>query len=502
MSMIQADKDMRRSSIFGPMQVIISTLSYAILYPLILSKSGLEVLGLWSFVVSMSLYMGLSDVGFSITLTRKLSRSSRDKAVQSYPDYATAIWFYKFISLALCVFWLMGQVWIYEFLPKIYDANAFVIVVLVLIVGSSQQLIAQMDAAVLTGIHETYITKLVGGVLPLVRLSIGALGAYWARPLEGICAAILIENIFKSVLFRARIRQVLPGWAAEYRRTPIRQYIRHIGTMMRDGRHIYMISLGNLLREPIFRIIIMVSLGYAAAGVYDIVKRIPDLIRSLLVGGSQSYLPAYARLAAANDYESTEKLTQKLVLMLCAGGALLLGGYYACGDLLLNIWLPQLPEGAFADSRIMCIWASITLVNVPYWFFMQAAHRERLAAASLWLHTVSVLALFPLKAIADIDLSQMLLYWCLTSLFSQSLLYYYVQREFGFFWRTISRMLPAVLVAVVIVMCINLARGALSGRQVAPIWVLATSMCTGAMVWTLAIFSPLYSEIRDNLKFW
>ena len=38
-------RDIRRSSIYGAAQILVGVVTYAVLYPLILEKSGLEVVG-------------------------------------------------------------------------------------------------------------------------------------------------------------------------------------------------------------------------------------------------------------------------------------------------------------------------------------------------------------------------------------------------------------------------------------------------------------------------
>lgn len=478
-------RDIRRSSIYGAAQILVGVVTYAVLYPLILEKSGLEVVGLWSLAMAMSAYMTLSDVGFSITLTRKISSAgTRDEAASFYGDYLTSVRFYVGVFIGLSLMWLLAQSVCSDMLPLFYGRLALVWTILLLILATGVQLVAQLNGAVLAGIHETFYIKKVGCFLPVCRLVIGGLGAYWARPLEGIVLAILFENLLSCLLFHWRIKKVFPQWgrAGSY---PQGRYWRRLWRLMRDGRDIYLISLGNMFREPVFRAMIVYILGFAAAGLYDIAKRVPDMIRSLLVGGSQSYMPAFGRLLAQGDLAAVEGWVRRMVAFLCAGGALFLGGFYACGGDLFAVWLPSLPPSAFAGARIMTIWAGITLINVPYWYLIQAANRERAAALSMWSHSGLILLLIPLNAWASFELSDLLIYWCATSLVAQILLYAAVQRSLGLFWRTISPAVYYVFVGLVMIVAIWAWRsvGFVGGGE-SRLVSLATNAVVGLLCWT------------------
>ena len=54
----------------GPLRVLVPAGGYAILYPIILSVSGAEVLGLWSVLASAFAYLNVADVGFSQIIVR------------------------------------------------------------------------------------------------------------------------------------------------------------------------------------------------------------------------------------------------------------------------------------------------------------------------------------------------------------------------------------------------------------------------------------------------
>ncbi len=452
MSVPKLQMDIRRSSLFGPIQVLLNTLSYVLLYPIIIRVSGLDVLGLWSLLVSISLYISLTDVGFSITITRKLSAVVDEGGLNEVvDDYRVARIFYYLLVGGLAVIWVTIQYWVVDSSLQVYSAEALRLSILLLIIGTGIQLVAQLDMATLVGFHQTYYAKKIETVVPAVRLVVGIYAAMIGRPLEGLAIALIVANFVKIPLFRMRRLSECPTWGTDNTDLSFAMVYRRLIKMISDGRHIYVISLGSLLREPIFRVVVTLTLGLSAAGVYDVAKRIPDLLRNLLVGGAQSFLPAYGHLLKNGMKSEVEQITKIIVRYLTLSGAILLGAYFLLAEAIISFWLPGVNDQMVYGSRIMCVWASITLVNVPYWYLLQAAHMEKNVAWSMWAHTASILLLVPICLNFEMMLSEMLIFWCVTSVLAQGVLYYHVQREFGFWYRTVSPAVISYSVAVILV---------------------------------------------------
>ncbi len=64
-------RDLKLSVLTGPLTFIVPVLSYLFLYPIILSRSSLEVLGIWSLYVTTVSFFTVADIGFSQHLIRE-----------------------------------------------------------------------------------------------------------------------------------------------------------------------------------------------------------------------------------------------------------------------------------------------------------------------------------------------------------------------------------------------------------------------------------------------
>jgi len=94
--------DVFRAVLIGPLRFLVPVLGYFILYPILLKHAGLAVLGLWSLLSTLMIYVGMADVGFSQLITREAGRDRDEAALEKVRrDYLTARRVYFFIAVIL-----------------------------------------------------------------------------------------------------------------------------------------------------------------------------------------------------------------------------------------------------------------------------------------------------------------------------------------------------------------------------------------------------------------
>ena len=74
-----AKRDLKLSVLTGPLTFIVPVLSYLFLYPIILSRSNLGVLGIWSLYVTTVSFFTVADIGFSQHLIREAGVDREEK---------------------------------------------------------------------------------------------------------------------------------------------------------------------------------------------------------------------------------------------------------------------------------------------------------------------------------------------------------------------------------------------------------------------------------------
>jgi O-antigen/teichoic acid export membrane protein len=460
----RAGKDLKLTALAGPVQIIVTTLFVLTIYPIILDRSGLEVLGLWSLTATTAMYMNLTDIGFSTLLMRKVVRlTSLEDLGEIRKDLVASRRFYCFAVAGVMFLWIIYAFVMQNKLHEVYPRGYFVGAVSVLIVATYFQLQAQLYFSILSGIHETYITQIVNGVLPVVRFAPGIIGALMLHPIEGLAIGVLIHNYLKSYVGRYLLLKKLPTLLDASFPIKMAESWRRSMLLMKEGWHFYSISVGFILREPLFRLVITLTLGLATTGVYDMAMKIPFVLRSIITSGTKAFFPSFTSLYTELEKDHIKLILQKIVGILVVFGVVVFGCYFLLVDIILRIWLGEVPEGLIDATRMFTIWSSITLLNVPYWFLLQASGNERIAALSLWMHTFLILLLCPASFLYDFSLLDYIIYWTVASLITQMYIYFCVEKMLGLFLNTMvnAKQILFIISGIVLVVGSIVAREAI-----------------------------------------
>lgn len=436
------------------MRVGLPVLAYALLYPIILERSGLEVLGLWSLIASLTAVVGLANFGFATLMIRSVSAAGSDPDLGEIArDQAVAIRFYVAVTAVVLAIWLVvaGPLLDHTGVRAVYGTGPLVAAVALQIVTLGISITAQLDSAVLIGSHQTYAVHTIDAFSPLIRYLVALGGAVWAQPIEGFVLGAFLATVLQFVAYRLRLRRQVPAWRLQSRRVPLGETIPRCLALMRRSAHFYTISIGYVVREPVFRTVIAHALGLKAVGVYEIASRIPATIRELTAVGASSLLPAFSHFHARGSSDQLHRLIRQglIVLMACTHTALLT---YALGaPPFLALWLPAVPADLVTATRIATTFWAITVVNIPFWYLLQANGNEKAAAASLWSHTIAIVLLYPMAMMVTFSLAAMLWYWVATSILTQLAIFAAAERSAGAVRPTLlSRPLMALVVRLIL----------------------------------------------------
>ena len=98
------------SVLIGPLKFIVPTLSYLVLYPLMISRTSIEVVGLWSLFATIISFIGMTDIGFSQLLIRDAGPDRSQHYSNVYADYITAQRCYILILLVLITIFIVTSI--------------------------------------------------------------------------------------------------------------------------------------------------------------------------------------------------------------------------------------------------------------------------------------------------------------------------------------------------------------------------------------------------------
>jgi O-antigen/teichoic acid export membrane protein len=494
-------RDAGLTVLLGPLRYIVPIVAYLFLYPLILSKSGAEVLGIWSLLGAVASFITFADIGFSTLLAREAGRDRTPADLKLiYADYLAAQRAYVALMLLLILAFNLLASQILAPLETVYSLGSLRVSVTLILLGVMIQLMAKLDASILSARQDNYMVQTVAIVAPTFLFSAAVAGAVVMRPVEGLAVGTVLSGLVMIAAYRWRLSRRHPEWRSGRFPMSWREALSKVLNLTRRGWHLYSISVGMLLREPLFRFVIAFALGLQAVAVYDIAMRVTRSARDAVATGFRVLYPSFAYFHRTGERDRTIELAQLSLFVLLPLGTAGLGLLIGAADLLMSLWLRDLPDQLVRATQILAVWNIVTLANVPFWFLLQATHNERAAAFSLWAHTGCILLVIPLSQLVRFDLPGLLVYWTATALLTQVLIYTHVHMRLSLFWPVVFRprlvTLYAMSLAFVSVAFLVAARGHPSLGQ--PLLYLVVSLVAFLSGATAIVWSPLLGFVRSS----
>lgn len=428
-------RDLGKSVLLGPLRLIIPSMGYLALYPLLLRRYGAEVLGLWALLAVMTSAFGAADIGFSQLLRREVDPNDDVPALRERrADYSTAQIVYGLVFVGGGLVVLLGASMISGAVRGVYDPSPFIGSIVVLLAASTLQLALQLDDAVLAALQDASYAHAVRAATPILMLIGAFAGAFTGFPIEGLSLGTLVANASTLALLRRRLHTHHDVWAAAGTQLFGGSSIRRIGRVAKRGMHFYSIALGTIARDPLARVVIASVLGLAAVAVWDVAMRVTRLVRDLVTSGVVVLYPSLAFLSRARDHAEMVRLMQLALILVTVLGGAGLGLVAGLADMLLPVVFPELQGDLAGTTRVLAVWSYITLLNVPFWYALQATGFERHAAWSLWAHTASLALLIPLGPRFSFGIIGLAGYWTASAVVTQVLIFYQAHRRLDLFW--------------------------------------------------------------------
>ncbi len=432
----QVKRDLKLSVLTGPLTFIVPVLSYLFLYPIILTHSSLEVLGIWSLYVTTVSFFTVADIGFSLHLMREAGTDrDEDVLIKLKKESLSAKRFYLLLGLFGIAIVLILKNSLFSYAENVYSSSALFYSALILVIGTTLQLLSSLDAAILSARADNYFVKLVRSVSPIFTYGIAIIGALFYTPIEGFAVGFLLANFFLLIVYYKRIKKKHTTWSRINITLTLKETSERLKELFKQGWQLYSVSLGMILRQPVIRYVIAIIMGLPAVGIFDIAMRVTTTSRDVITSGFASLYPSFSYYYRNKERDKLIEIITISLMVLIPVGAVSLVILVFFPELIYSVWLGDFPVGIISATIILAVWQFITILNVPFWYLLQASHHEKVAAIAIWAHTISVLLLLPLVFTGiNISLDQLLIYWMITALLTQVLIYFFVESKLSMFW--------------------------------------------------------------------
>ena len=346
-------------------QVICVGLVYFLLYRYLLRQIGVEMLGVWSIVLSTSSLANLANFGVADSVLRFVALFIKEENPDKLKKliFTSSIFLGGLFLLIALIMFPFADLLLRMVLPiKFLDAGLSILPysLLCLILNA----LNSIYSSVLDGMQRNYQRNLIF-VLSSVML---LLSAYFFVPkyhLLGTAIAQVCQSVFAlvgcsvSVIFRVKYNPLRWNWD----KGVFKQIFSY-------GLKFQFISLASMLNEPVTKILLGKFGGIAFAGYYEMANRVLSQAKGVIASSTQSLVPVMVNLSKdIKEVQTFYKQVFSNVLFFSISGMsiLVLGGH-----ILSIYWIGSYQPVFYYTLLILALCLIINMVSAPGYFFYMA----------------------------------------------------------------------------------------------------------------------------------
>ena len=320
------------------MQILATTVVGIILPPILLSRLGMEVYGIWALIMLVNAYVALLDLGLQSGLIKLIAEAEVRKDTRRILLLMnTSLWVYVgifFVSCGVAFSW--GAVlakWLLNSLP---DPSAYIRIFQTYLVISLSGLLTIPFSGLLKGFQRydqsnalEIIAMLLNASSSVALLLAGS--GLWSLVIGAAVAALWRLFAYPWIAWRAfpsfRLNWVSDGWLDTFKG------MVHLSPSDQSVR-IY-----SVVTQSVVRLAISAYAGVAFVGIYDIAKRIVNQVNGVSTIVFTPLVPAVSSLATQGKKESLHELLRRCQLYLGMLGLPLTYFLLIFYDPVLRTWL-------------------------------------------------------------------------------------------------------------------------------------------------------------------
>ncbi|MBP9602063.1 MAG: oligosaccharide flippase family protein [Lutibacter sp.] len=290
------------------LQVLVVGVVYLFLYKFLLDSLGIEKLGVWSIILATSSIANLANFGITSGLVKFIADYNAKKNLKDIPKLIfTAL-------VSIIILFLLIVIIIYFFSKVILGfvvEQKYLSLALEILPYSLLCLFINSVGGIFTSTLEGFQKNYVKNFLFLFSSVFLLLSSYYLVPiyqLKGVAIAQVLQSVIilvGSLLFVINTSQlaIFNKWNWDYK--IFRELINY-------GAKFQVISVFQMLYEPITKGLISKFGGLAVLGYYEMAARLVNQVRALIVNANQVMVPVVAHTNSTQK-ENLKELYNKMM---------------------------------------------------------------------------------------------------------------------------------------------------------------------------------------------
>ena len=344
-------------------QVVFIGLVYFLLYRYLLSKLGVEILGVWSVVLSTSSLANLANFGVADSVIRFVALFVEEKNEVKIKQliFTSTIFLFLLFLLIAAIIYPFAHLILTHVLPEKYIVAGLSILpysLLCLIINA----VNGIYASVLDGMQKNYIRNLVFSISSVFLLG----GTYVLAPhygLRGVALAQLGQSVFTLItcliliIFRLKYNPFKWNWSKDI----FKQIFSY-------GMKFQFISLAVMINEPVIKILLGKFGGMAFAGYYEMANRLLLQARGIIVNATQSLVPILVNVTKNEVPAFYKKIFSNVMFFSLTAVCLIV----LSGRLVSLYWIGHYEQVFYYTLLLLAFSTYVNLLTSPSYFYYVA----------------------------------------------------------------------------------------------------------------------------------
>lgn len=346
-------------------QVLFIGLVYFLLYRFLLKQVGVELLGVWSVVLSTSSLANLANFGVADSVIRFVALFTKEGDDFKIKQLIfTAVIFLGLLFLLIAsIIYPFADLILKSVLPIKFlkDGLAILPYSLACLVLNA---VNGVFASVLDGMQRNYLRNIIFTFSAVMLLVL----AYLLVPkyhLQGVAfaqlcqSAIALLSCMSIVIVQTRYNPFKWYWS----KSIFKQIFSY-------GMKFQFVSLATMLNEPVTKILLGKFGGMAFAGYYEMANRVLVQAKGVIVSATQSLVPVMVHLS--DDLAEIQNFYRKvfsnvLFFTLTAVGIIMIAGHA-----ISFYWIGSYQDIFYNTLAILALSMFVNILNSPAYFFYMA----------------------------------------------------------------------------------------------------------------------------------
>ena len=329
------------------LQVLVVGVVYLFLYKFLLESLGIEKLGVWSIILATSSIANLANFGITSGLVKFIADYNAKKYLKDIPKLIfTAL-------VSIIILFLLIVIIIYFFSKVILGfvvEQKYLSLALEILPYSLLCLFINSVGGIFTSTLEGFQKNYVKNFLFLFSSVFLLLSSYYLVPiyqLKGVAIAQVLQSVIilvGSLLFVINTSQlaIFNKWNWDYK--IFRELINY-------GAKFQVISVFQMLYEPITKGLISKFGGLAVLGYYEMAARLVNQVRALIVNANQVMVPVVAHTNSTQK-ENLKELYNKMMSITFFVNVLLISVLLIFTPIISILWIGHC-EPIFVFSMLL-----------------------------------------------------------------------------------------------------------------------------------------------------